>query len=184
MATALLVATPQMVDVFFSKTVVLLCEYNEEGAIGIVVNRLTGLDADKVLDQMEVPAGGGIAGPVHWGGPVQPGAVFLTYARPSAADGQQDEAVFEVGETIGVSPSRVVIEAVAGESENAGAFLSLGYAGWAPGQLDGEIETGSWIYMEVDQEMLFSLPADERWQHCIDSLGVDPAMIWMTPVSE
>lgn len=184
MSTALLVATPQMVDIFFSKTVVLLCEYNEDGAIGIVVNRLTGLDADKVLGQMDVPDGGGIVGPVHWGGPVQPGAVFLTYARPSAADGRQDEAVFEVGDAVGVSPSREVIEAVAADASNAGAFLSLGYSGWAAGQLDGEIETGSWICLEVDGDVLFSLPPEERWQHCIDSLGVDPAMIWMMPVTE
>ena len=76
------------------------------------------------------------------------------------------------------------IEAVAADAENPGAFLSLGYAGWAPGQLDGEIQTGSWIHMEIEPKVLFSLPAEERWQHCIDSLGVDPMMIWMTPVNE
>ncbi len=184
MSAGLLVASPQMVDIFFSKTVVLLCEYNAEGAIGIVINRLTGLDADKVLDQMEVDDGGGITGPVFWGGPVQPGAVFLTFARPSIGDGKQDEAVFQLSEKVGVSPSREVIEAIAGDSENPGAFLSLGYAGWAPGQLDGEIETGSWIWLDIDPAIVFELPPDERWQHCIDSLGVDPSLIWMTPVSE
>jgi putative transcriptional regulator len=184
MSAGLLVASPQMIDLFFAKTVVLLCEYTEEGAIGIVVNRLTGLDSDNVLSQMKVEDRGGIVGPVHWGGPVQPGAVFLIFARPSPADGKQDDAVFRLGDEVGVSPSRDVIEAVAADSENPGAFLSLGYAGWAPGQLDGEIQTGSWIHMEIEPKVLFSLPAEERWQHCIDSLGVDPMMIWMNPVNE
>jgi len=173
-----------MVDVFFSKTVILLCEYNADGAIGVVINRLTGLESDKVLDQMEVEDGGGIVGPVHWGGPVQPGAVFLIFERPSVGDGVEDEAVFQLGDRIGVSPSSRIIRAVAGDASNAGAYLTLGYAGWGAGQLDGEIKSGSWIYLEADPEVVFALPPEERWQHCVDSLGVDPAMIWMTPVNE
>ncbi len=184
MSTGLLVASPQMVDIFFSKTVVLLCEYNEDGAIGIVVNRLTGLEADSVLEQMEIDDGGGISGPVHWGGPVQPGAVFLTYKRPSVGDGQVEDAVFEVGEALAVSPARQVIEAIASDITNPGAFLSLGYAGWAPGQLDGEIESGSWIFLDADIDVLFEMPPEDRWQHCIESLGVDPSLIWMQPISE
>lgn len=184
MSTGLLVASPQMVDSFFTKTVVLLCEYNEDGAIGIVVNRVTDLEADMVLEQMEIDDGGGISGPVHWGGPVQPGAVFLTYRRPSVGDDTTEEAVFLVGDTLGVSPARGVMEAVSGDAANPGAFLSLGYAGWAPGQLDGEIESGSWIFLDADPDVLFEMPPEDRWRHCIASLGVDPAMIWMQPIDE
>ena len=184
MRSGLLVASPQMVDVFFSKTVVLLCDYDEEGALGVVVNRLTGLDADKVLLQMGVHDGGGLEGPVHWGGPVQPGAVFMTFTRPAAGESSLDEAVFEIAGGIAVSPSRDMIQAVAGNADGGKAFLSLGYAGWAAAQLDAEIESGSWIFMDADEDILFDTPPDERWQKCIDSIGVDPAMIWMKPVSE
>ncbi len=173
-----------MVDVNFSKTVVLLCQYDEEGALGLVVNRITGLDADKVLHEMGFEDAGGIQGPVHWGGPVQPGAVFLTFARPSASDAKNADSVFELSETLSVSPNPEVIEAVALDSGNDGAFLSLGYAGWGAGQLDSEIESGSWIYMELDADIIFELPPHERWERCINSIGVDPKMIWMQPIDE
>lgn len=183
MRSGLLVASPQMADIFFSKTVVLLCDYDEDGALGIVINRLTGLDTDKVLMQMEVADGGGLTGPVHWGGPVQPGAVFLTFAPSEDGPGPQEEAVFPISERVAVSPSKNVIQAIAAASDTRG-FLTLGYAGWAPGQLDGEIESGSWIFLDADDGIIFDTPPEDQWQRCIDSIGVDPAMIWMQPVSE
>ncbi len=100
--SGLLVASPQMVDVFFSKTVILLCDYNEEGALGIVINRLTGIETNQVLDQMGVAERGGIEGPVHWGGPVQPGAVFLTFSREAEEAAEEDseeeglKGIFEI----------------------------------------------------------------------------------------
>lgn len=179
----LLVASPQMMDLFFSKTVVLLCDYDEEGALGIVLNRLTGLDTEKVLSQIEIPSTGALAGPVRWGGPVQPGAVFLTFACSQGTTPTGD-GVYSIGKSIAVSPSRDAIQAVAADPTRPRAFLSLGYAGWAPGQLDGEIQSGSWIFMEADEGIVFDTPAEQCWQRCIDSLGVDPSLIWMQPISE
>jgi putative transcriptional regulator len=188
--SGLLVASPQMVDLFFSKTVVLLCDYNEDGALGIVVNRTTGIDSDKVLEQMGVKDGGALVGPVLWGGPVQPGAVFLTFAETRSVGGDvapespDFQPVFRVSQGVRVSPSRDVIESVAREGAGRHAFLSLGYAGWAPGQLDGEIRSGSWIFMELDEDLLWKIPPEKRYEHCIESLGVDQKMIWMKPVDE
>ena len=187
--SGLLIASPQMVDVFFAKTVGLLCDYNEEGALGIVVNRTTELHPDEVLEQMEVSDGGGIRGPVLWGGPVQPGAVFLTYSRlPKALEPQEDdedvEPVFHLAPRLQVSPSREVIQAVSADDGNPGAFLSLGYAGWGAGQLDEEIQSGSWIFTEVDPSALFDVPADDLYDHCIDTLGVAENQLWMIPINE
>jgi putative transcriptional regulator len=120
---------------------------------------------------------------VHWGGPVQPGAVFLIFAPTEAGPNAEEEGVFSVAEGVTFSRSKDVIQTVAAEAQTRG-FLTLGYAGWAAGQLDGEIETGSWIYLEADSDIVFDTPPEELWQRCIDSLGVDPAMIWMQPVSE
>ena len=137
----LLVASPQMVDVNFSKTVILLCEYSERGAVGLVVNRLTGIEAEQVLNQMGVGDRGGIQAPVHWGGPVQPGAGFLTYARPPDSLGEEDdgEGIFTISSKLAVSPSKDIIESVSAADNISSAYLSLGYAGWGAGQLDGEI---------------------------------------------
>ncbi len=185
----LLVAAPQMADVFFAKTVVLLCDYNAEGALGLIVNRVTSLGSSEVLDQMEVRGQGGIQGPVHWGGPVQPGAVFLTYARQphSLDDKGSDELelpVFELSPDLWVSPAKEVIEAVAGDSNNPGAFLSLGYAGWGAGQLDDEIKSGSWIFLDDFEDVIFTVAPEDIYEHCLGSLGVDTKQIWMHPVEE
>jgi putative transcriptional regulator len=179
----LLVASPTLVDAFFAKAVVLLCDYDEEGALGIVINRPTELDTDKVLAQMNVDPIGGIRGPVLWGGPVQPGAVFLTFSDlPELPD--EAGPVFQLSPRLHVTPDRAVIEAVSADVPNEGAVLSLGYAGWAPGQLDGEIQSGSWIWMEADRELVFSTPAEDLHEACIKSIGVPSSMLWMHPVTE
>jgi len=183
--TGILVASPQMVDVFFSKTVILLCDYSEEGAMGIVINRLTGIESNQVLDQMGVPARGGLSGPVHWGGPVQPGAVFVTFDRDAIdAEDNGEDRVFEISSNLAVSPSQGIIELASAAVDISGAFLSLGYAGWGPGQLDEEIESGSWIYMDLDKSLVFDVPPHERWDRHIASMGVPAEMIWMQPVTE
>ncbi len=185
----LLVASPQMVDVFFAKTVVLLCDYNAEGALGLIINRVTNLGSEEVLEQMDLPQSNGIKGPVHWGGPVQPGSVFLTYARqPSALLGRSEQEldlpVFHLSGDLWVSPSKDVIEAVANDEGNPGAFLSLGYAGWGAGQLDSEIQSGAWIYLDEFEDILFTVKPEDIYDHCITSLGVDASQIWMQPVDE
>jgi len=183
--TGILVASPQMVDVFFSKTVILLCDYSEEGAMGIVINRLTGIESNQVLDQMGVPTRGGLAGPVHWGGPVQPGAVFVTFDRAGLeAEDDGEDRIFEISPKLAVSPSKGIIEMASAAVDISGAFLSLGYAGWGPGQLDEEIESGSWIYMELDESLVFGVPPHERWDRHIASMGVPAEMLWMQPINE
>ena len=179
----LLVASPSMVDVFFAESVVLLCDYDEDGALGIVINRPTEEATENVLAQMEVDPAGGIRTPVLWGGPVQPGAVFLTFADLPRLP-EEAGPVFQLSPRVHVSPDRAVIEAVSADPSNGGAVLSVGYAGWAPGQLDDEIESGSWIWMEVDHRLVFETPTEDLYTACIASIGVSTSMLWMHPVSE
>ena len=183
--TGLLVASPQMADPNFARTVVLLCDFNEEGALGIVVNRTIDVELEEVLRQMEVDETGGITGPVLWGGPVQPGAVFLTFAgsSPTSPDEGEENPVFSITQGLHVSPARDIIEAVA-KDQNADAFITLGYAGWAAGQLDGEIAEGSWIFLDVDPDVVFTIPPDKRYDYCLSTLGVSPHLLWMQPITE
>jgi putative transcriptional regulator len=178
----LLVAAPSLVDPNFARTVVLLCDYNEEGALGIVVNRRTDVPIEDVLRQMEVPDGA-IVGPVLWGGPVQPGAVFLTFPGDAPQEGGA-APVFHLGTGVHVSPAREIIETVAADASRGGAFITLGYAGWAPGQLDGEIKSGSWLVLDVDPDLVFRVPVERRYDFAIESLGVAPSLLWMSPVDE
>ena len=99
-------------------------------------------------------------------------------------DSEEIRGVFAVTDKVGVSPASEIIHAIAADPANPGAFLTLGYAGWAAGQLDAEIESGSWIYLDIDEDVVFNVDPDERWQRCINSIGVDPNLIWMQPISE
>ncbi len=192
--TGLLVAAPNMQDSFFARTVVLLCDYGEDGAIGVITNRITDVTSEEVLGQMDIVPGRGVRSVVRWGGPVQPGAVFLTFRRGGQElavrdvndpDGDEEiEPAFMVNEELHVSPARGVIAAVAGEGGTEPAFLTLGYAGWAPGQLDQEIRSGSWILLEADEAIVFGVDPEDQWEHCIRTLGVDESLLWMHPVEE
>ncbi len=194
MKTGMLVAAPNMEDSFFSRTVVLLCDYGEDGAIGVITNRITDVTSEEVLKQMDIEAGGGIRSIVRWGGPVQPGAVFLTFRTtdedPPVRDvndpeGDDDvEPAFLVNDALRVSPARSVIAAVAEQTRTHPAFLTLGYAGWAPGQLDREIQSGSWILLDVDEAIVFGVDPEDQWEQCIRSLGIDESLLWMHPVEE
>lgn len=174
-----------MLDPNFSRTVVLLCDFNEEGALGIIVNRAIDVELDEVLDQMDVPATGGIQGPVLWGGPVQPGAVFLTFSGDTPdVEGEEEAPVFTLASNLHVSPARDVIEAIAQKEDGTSAFITLGYAGWGAGQLDGEIQQGAWIFLDVDPDVIFHVPPDKRYDYCLSTLGVSPHLLWMLPVDE
>lgn len=179
----LLVAAPQMVDPHFSRAVVLLCDFNAEGAVGIVVSRRSPVVRDQILAQLGIAEGGPIEHEVLWGGPVQPGAIFLTFqgGRPPEAG---LAPTFELHDRLHVSPARTVIAAIARDAQRAPAFLSLGYAGWGAGQLDEEIRTGSWIVMDLDPDELFAAEATDRWDLCVASLGVAPEQMWTRPIDE
>lgn len=183
-SNGILVSSPHMLDPNFARTVVLLCDYNEEGALGIVVNRTIDIDLHEVLEQMDVPDTRGIQGPVLWGGPVQPGAVFLTFDGESPQEQEDEDApVFSLADGLHVSPARDVIEAVAAKTDGS-AFISLGYAGWGAGQLDGEIQEGAWIVLDVDPDVIFTIPPDKRYDYCLSTLGVSPHLLWMQPINE
>jgi putative transcriptional regulator len=196
MRSGLLLASPQMEDVHFAGTVILLCDYTEDGAVGVIVNRVTDVGRDEVLGQMDIEDGEGIRQEVRWGGPVQPGAVFLTFAEQDLPMETQSvdsleideepeaEPTFHVDGGLRVTPSRPIIEAVAAKADNPGAFLTLGYAGWAPGQLDKEIQEGSWIPMEIDSDTLFATDPEEAYDVFMARLGIEPSALWMHPINE
>ena len=176
----LLVASPQMNDPFFAKTVVLLCRHEEEGAMGIVINRATDMQLKTVLKDLalDIPRAGDRG--VLWGGPVEPSRGTLVF-RSGLAD-KTTEAL-DIDSSIRVSGSIDVLLTLARRGEGDWA-LFLGYAGWGPGQLDQEIHEGSWIVLPLDAQAVFELPLEERYDHCLGSLGVDASMLFMTPINE
>ena len=165
MEVGLLIASPQMKDPFFEGSLILVCHHDESGALGIVINRETRLTVSDVLEQLSIEDKPGGDYPVLWGGPVQPESGHVIIRGRVA----EDEG-WNLPHDVTVSPSAdQLLRAV----ERADPFhLALGYAGWGPGQLDDEIERGSWLYTELDQEIIFKSAVDERYDHALARLGL------------
>lgn len=167
-----LIAMPAMVDPHFARTLTLVCEHNENGALGIVVNRPTDLNLRGLLEQIKItPKREGFAEvPVHFGGPVQVDRGFVLH-RPVGSW----QSTLTVGGEIGLTTSKDILEAVAAGDGPEQILVTLGYAGWAPGQLEHELAQNAWLTVPARNDILFDLPAEERLPAAMQLLGVDYA---------
>ena len=176
----LLVASPQLNDPFFSRTVVLLCRHESDGAMGVVINRSTDVKIESVLEELDLELPASPTKTVMWGGPVEPSRGTLVF-RSGLAD-HTTEAI-DVSTEVRISGSLDVLTKLASRDRDDWS-LYLGYAGWGAGQLDKEITEGSWIVLPLDADTVFQMPLDERYDRCLASLGVDASMLFMMPVDE
>ena len=167
---------PKLQDPNFEKTVTLICEHNKEGAIGIIINRpMETLKLSDILSELEIKKDQTRLIPddhVYIGGPVHNELGLVLHA------GTGDwESTLRIGPDLGLTSSRDVLESIAtGDGPNS-ALLSLGYAGWAPCQLESEIHQNSWLTVKADPEIIFSIPVNMRWQKAIESMGLNPTRL-------
>lgn len=171
-APGILLASPTLGDPNFSKTLVLLFHHDENGATGLVVNRPTDQRLGELLDNLgATPVDAAFRrARIHLGGPVAEGIGWVVYEGNEGLDES-----FHVEADLRVSGSRSVLDKLLRRG-HAGRFLFLlGYAGWAPGQLETEIEMGAWVPLPVDRRLLFEVPAANRWQLAYQGLGIDPS---------
>ncbi len=169
-----LIAMPAMVDPHFARTLTLVCEHNERGALGLVINRPTDLNLHGLLEQIKVPAAAATfrGVPVHYGGPVQVDRGFVLH-QPLGAW----QSTLAVGPDIGLTTSKDILEAVARGAGPPQILVTLGYAGWAPGQLEHELAQNAWLTVPAQPEILFDMPAAERLAAAMQALGVDYASL-------
>jgi putative transcriptional regulator len=166
---SLLIAAPRLRDPNFDRTVVFLCQHSEEGAMGLVVNRMRPeIDFRQLLDSLGIvwATAGELA--VHYGGPVDPGRGFVLHS-----DECQYQATAPISEGIALTASRDILGELAVGKGPRQSLFALGYSGWAPGQLEGEIAADSWLIAPGDHDVLFDLPMDERWNAAAQHLGID-----------
>lgn len=168
-----LIAMPALEDDNFSHTVTLLCEHNDRGALGLILNRPTDLSLRDMLEHIGLGHDGLDGDPiVYWGGPVQPERGFVLHTGPD-----QWESTLRIGEGLFITTSRDVLTAIGqGRGPNQ-YFVALGYAGWNAGQLEGEILHNSWLNTAADRQIMFHTPADQRWQAATRLLGVEVAQL-------
>ncbi|MFK7870148.1 MAG: YqgE/AlgH family protein [Roseobacter sp.] len=167
----ILVAMPQMQDVRFVQSVILLCSYSKDGAMGLILNKPSkDIRMSDVLDQLEIqPTNEAASLIVHFGGPVETGRGFVLHSQ----DYQSSLQTLQVPGGFGMTATLDILEEISRGMGPAKALMMLGYAGWGPGQLDQEIAGNGWLTADASPALVFDTPARDKWTAALESLGVD-----------
>lgn len=171
----LLLAMPGMPDPRFAKTVIYMCAHSEQGAMGLVVNRVfEALTFPALLEQLgiEPPPTIDERSSVLFGGPVETGRGFVLHSPDYRRDG-----TLEVAGGISLTATIDILKAIAGGTGPRRHLLALGYAGWGPGQLDSEIRSNGWLSVEADDDLVFNPALETKWQRAMAKIGIDPRML-------
>ena len=169
-----LIAMPNMVDPHFARTLTYVCEHNDQGALGLVVNRTLDMSLSALLSQVSVPHSAAELAkvPVHFGGPVQLDRGFVLH-QPVG----EWQSTLSVNGRIGLTTSKDILVAVGNGEGPEKLLVTLGYAGWAPGQLENELSQNAWLTVPAVPEVIFDLPVEERLPAAMQLLGVDYASL-------
>jgi putative transcriptional regulator len=167
----LLVAAPELADPNFQETVVYLVQHDRAGATGLVINRLLGAGPlDRMLESLGIApeTESKLELRVHYGGPVEPSRAFVLHSPDYRAS---DTMV--VSEIAALTLSPGILEDIAAGQGPKRSLFALGYAGWAPGQLESELAAGAWFVVEPDAALLFDEQTETKWQRAFDRRGVE-----------
>jgi putative transcriptional regulator len=170
----LLIAMPSLADSNFSRTVTLICEHSEHGALGVVINRPTEVRLQELFDHLELTtANSAVASrTVYAGGPIQLERGFILHMPLG-----EWESTLKIDVELGLTTSLDILTAVAADEGPERSLIMLGYAGWGAGQLEQEIANNAWLTVPNDADILFELPVEQRWQAAARKLGVDLNLI-------
>jgi putative transcriptional regulator len=165
-----LIAMPGMDDPNFAQTVTLVCEHSARGALGIIINRPLTMDLGEVFEQLGLDASRSQVSRqnVLLGGPVQTDRGFVLHSP-----GEAFESTLPVSDKLHLTTSRDILDALARGQGPERAIVALGYAGWEAGQLDDEMARNAWLTVPVDENLLFDVPAEDRWQAAGRLLGIN-----------
>lgn len=170
---------PGMTDPFFSKSVTFICSHNQDGAMGVIINRPTDVTYETLFEKINVELLNSLIAqnPVLYGGPVQPERGFVLH-QPA---GEWDSTM-TISENTALTTSKDILESVAIGAGPEKMLLTLGYAGWVPGQLEQEIAQNSWLSVQAKDvttlhKILYEIQYDDKLNATLALLGVNPAML-------
>ncbi|MFO1122641.1 MAG: YqgE/AlgH family protein [Hyphomicrobiales bacterium] len=176
----MLIAMPGMSDTRFEQSVICVCSHSENGAMGIIVNKATPMmsfaDLFSRLDigGRSLPAEGELMTmPVLYGGPVEPSRGFVLHT----SDYFTPDSSLAIGKHLALTATIDILTAMARGEGPKRAIITLGYAGWAPGQLESEIQHNGWLHCGSDEDLLFGISHGEKYNAALRKIGVDPAML-------
>jgi putative transcriptional regulator len=170
----LLIAMPAMNDPRFHKAVIFVCVHNQDGAMGLVLNRpIAGMNFKDLLHQLDMHPQGNVPHKlVNYGGPVEPGRGFVLHSTDF-----REENTLIITDDIGLTATVDVLELLSQGTGPRAAILALGYAGWGPGQLDSEMHNNGWLTVQADDRLIFNTEADDMWEKAMAKIGISVAML-------
>jgi putative transcriptional regulator len=169
-----IIAMPGLQDSNFDHTVTYICEHDENGTFGIIINRMSEITFADIIEhmQIEAPPDDSHRQNVYSGGPVQTSRGFILH-RPI---GDWNSSL-KVNTQIALTTSRDLLEAMANKRGPENAIIALGYAGWGPGQLEQELAANAWLSCPAEEQIIFETPTQDRWQAAADLIGVDMRLL-------
>lgn len=178
----LLIAMPVMEDERFARSVIYVCAHSSEGAMGIIVNRPAGsidfpellvqLDIIEKADQIKLPETAETM-KVLKGGPVETGRGFVLHS----SDFFIKDSTLPIDDGICLTATVDILKAIARGAGPKHAILALGYAGWAPGQLESEIQDNGWLHCAADDDLIFGSDIEEKYRRALHKIGIEPGML-------
>ncbi len=178
----MLIAMPGMADPRFTRSVIYLCAHSDDGAMGIIINQhAPNINFVELLDQLNItsdedaihmpPSLQGVE--VHVGGPVETGRGFVLHST----DYYLEDSTLPINDGVNLTATLDILRAIAAGDGPDKALLALGYAGWAPGQLESEFQSNGWLHCPADQNVLFDSDIDMKYQRALETIGIDPARL-------
>ena len=169
-----LIAMPGIGDERFHRSVILVCAHSDQGAMGLVINqKAESINFDELLEQLEIEPNEKTAGtPIRIGGPVESGRGFVLHS----SDYDGDNALDIAGKFMLTGTVDILRDIVGGNGPRK-RIIALGYTGWAPGQLEQEIQQNGWLSCDADPEIVFAEGDDDKWVAALDTLGVAPELL-------
>ncbi|WP_028117532.1 YqgE/AlgH family protein [Ferrimonas senticii] len=173
----LLIAMPSLQDPYFKRSVVYLCEHNDEGAMGLIINQVLDISLEKLLTTLELKEEGfslsrGSNNQVMLGGPVNNDRGFVLHSPIAGLPSSH-----LLTDQLMLTTSKDILLSLGTEQQPQHYLVALGYAGWSPGQLEQELAENSWLTVPANQQLLFEVPAQLRWQQALANLGVTAAQL-------
>ena len=169
-----LIAMPSLNDGFFNQAVTYICEHDETGSFGIIVNQETELTLKQIIKDMKIETQNDYNKDqvVFIGGPVDQGRGFILH-RPTG----NWKSTLKINDSVALTTSKDILQAIANNEGPKDSIVALGYAGWTAGQLDAEIAANTWLSCPAEEQIIFDTPPTERWKAAAKLIGIDLSLL-------
>lgn len=169
-----LLAMPQMTDSRFERALVYVCGHDQNGAMGLIVNKyIQELTFKELIEQLGIPTEGiEFDMPVHFGGPIDTGRGFVLHT-----DDYMHPTTIHLFDSLAMTATLDILQSIAEGEGPEESLVAMGYTGWGPGQLEQELGNNTWLQMDPDFELIFSSPIENKWELAMQKLGIDVATL-------